>query len=462
MVIKLGSQVSIGLVGLAALCLWSESKLSAQVRGAPASRQSLSTYAQSGSSKHGENQLPTLRAVEKDKKPMAAAAASGTVSTAAADKVQVTGLRLLSWKNFTRVMLELSRDAQYEVRLLKDDPAKGIPPRMYVDIRGARLALNSKEPVPVDDHLLRQVRVSQYSAEVVRVVLDLTSMRDYNAFMLPDPHRLVIDLHGQQTPERAAVKEEAAKGEKYPRLGASRDNKATLPLGNATGIRKIVIDPGHGGKDPGAIGVGGIMEKDLVLSIAKKLAYKLKNEMGVQVVLTRDDDRFVALEDRTHRANAEDADLFISLHTNASANGEARGVETYYLNNTSDEAALRLAARENGGARKPISDLQFILSDMTQNMKLEDSITLAHHLQQSVVGGMTKAVGEVRDLGVKTALFYVLVGARMPSVLVEMFFVTHRVEGPAMSREANQDALANSLFEGIQKYGHSIVLAKPL
>ncbi|HSQ13764.1 MAG TPA: N-acetylmuramoyl-L-alanine amidase, partial [Candidatus Deferrimicrobium sp.] len=363
-----------------------------------------------------------------------------------------------------RVMLELSHDAQYEVRLLKDDPAKGIPPRMYVDIRGARLALNSKEPVPVpvDDRLLRQVRVGQYSAEVVRVVLDLTSLRDHNAFMLPDPHRLVIDLHGQQTPERAAVKEEAAKGEKSPRLNGSRDNKATRPLGNATGIHKIVIDPGHGGKDPGAIGVGGIMEKDLVLSIAKKLAHKLKNEMGVEVVLTRDDDRFVALEDRTHRANAEDADLFISLHTNASANGEARGVETYYLNNTSDEAALRLAARENGGARKPISDLQFILSDMTQNMKLEDSISLAHRLQQSMVGGMTKAVGEVRDLGVKTALFYVLVGARMPSVLVEMFFVTHRVEGPAMSREDNQDAMANSLFEGIQKYGQSIAIAKPL
>ena len=466
MVIKLGSQVSIGLVGLAALCLWSESKLSAQVRSAPAARQSLSTYAQSGSSKHGENQpLPPLRTGEKDKKPMAAAAASGTVSTAAADKVQVTGLRLLSWKNFTRVMLELSHGAQYEVLRIKDDPAKGIPPRMYVDIRGARLALNSKElvPVPVDDRLLRQVRVSQYSAEVVRVVLDLTILGDHNAFMLPDPHRLVIDLHGQQTPERAAVKEEAAKGEKTSRLGAPlRDTKAALPLANATGIRKIVIDPGHGGKDPGAIGVGGIMEKDVVLSIAKKLALKLKNEMGVQVVLTRNDDRFVALEDRTHRANAEDADLFISLHMNASASGEARGVETYYLDNTSDEAALRLAARENGGARKNVSDLQFILSDMTQNLKLEDSITLAHRLQQSVVGGMTETVGEVRDLGVKTALFYVLVGARMPSVLVEMFFVTHRVEGPAMSREASQDAMANSLFDGIQKYSHSIMVAKPL
>jgi len=200
----------------------------------------------------------------------------------------------------------------------------------------------------------------------------------------------------------------------------------------------------------------------VVLSVAKKLAAKLKNEMGVQVVLTRKDDRFVALEDRTYIANAEDADLFISLHLNASPNAEARGIETYYLNNTTDEAAIRLAARENGSARKNISDLQFILSDMTQNMKLEDSVTLAHRLQQSMVGGMGKAIGEVRDLGVKTALFYVLVGARMPSVLVEMSFVTHRVEGTALSREAGQDAMVNSLFEGIQKYGESIMIAKTL
>jgi N-acetylmuramoyl-L-alanine amidase len=460
---KLGSRISIGLVGLAALWLWSESKLSAQVRSAPASRQSLSTDAQSGLPKHGDNEpLAPFRVVEEDKKPMVAAPASSTIPTPASDKVQVTGLRFLSWKNFTRVMLELSHDAKYEVRRLKDDPAKGIPPRMYIDIRGARLAMNSKQPVPVDDSLVRQARVGQYSAEVVRVVLDLTSLRDHNAFMLPDPHRLVIDLHGQQTPERAPVGEKATEGEKTPRLGAPRDKKAALPLANVTGIHKIVIDPGHGGKDPGAVGVGGIMEKDLVLSIAKKLALKLKNEMGIQVVLTRNDDRFVALEDRTYRANAEDADLFISLHTNASANGEARGVETYYLDNTSDEAAMRLAARENGGARKPVSDLQFILSDMTQNMKLEDSITLAHRLQQSVVGGMSKAVGEARDLGVKKALFYVLVGARMPSVLVEMFFITHRVEGSAMSHEANQDAMVDALFEGIQKYGQSNMMAKPL
>ena len=204
------------------------------------------------------------------------------------------------------------------------------------------------------------------------------------------------------------------------------------------------------------------MEKDLVLSVAKKLAAKLNTELGVQVVLTRKDDRFIALEDRTYMANAEDADLFISLHMNASPNSDAHGVETYYLDNTTDEAAMRLAARENASARKNISDLQFILSDMTQNMKLEDSITLAHRLQQSVVGGMSKVIGDVRDLGVKKALFYVLVGARMPSVLIEMFFVTHRVEGQVMNREAGQDAMVNSLFDGIQRYGQSITIARTL
>jgi N-acetylmuramoyl-L-alanine amidase len=184
--------------------------------------------------------------------------------------------------------------------------------------------------------------------------------------------------------------------------------------------------------------------------------------MGIQVVLTRKDDRFIALENRTAVANAEDADLFVSLHVNASANLEARGIETYYLDNTTDEAALRLAARENGTARKNVSDLQFILSDMTQNMKLEDSITLAHRLQGSMVAGMTKVLGEVRDLGVKKALFYVLVGARMPSVLVEMFFITNRQEAQAMGQEEAQNAMVDALMRGIEKYAESTLMARTL
>jgi len=227
-------------------------------------------------------------------------------------------------------------------------------------------------------------------------------------------------------------------------------------------LRKIVIDPGHGGRDPGAVGVDGIAEKDIVLAVSHRLVDKLKKEMGVEAVLTRSDDRFIPLEERTAIANREGADLFISVHVNASPNADARGVETYYLDNTTDEAALRMAARENGIAREKITDLQFILSDMVQNLKLEDSVTLAHRLQGSVVTQVARRYGEVRDLGVKKAQFYVLVGARMPSVLVELFFVTNKTEARALSSEAYQEALADALYDGIKKYQESGLVVKNL
>jgi len=179
-------------------------------------------------------------------------------------------------------------------------------------------------------------------------------------------------------------------------------------------------------------------------------------------VLTRTDDRFIPLEDRTAIANAQEADLFISLHMNASPNREARGVETYYLDNTTDEASIRLAARENATSRKSISDLQFILSDMTQNMKLEDSVALAHRLQVALVATTGNHLREIKDLGVKKALFYVLVGARMPSVLVELFFITNRDERRAMRQDKFQDAVVDSLYDGIQQYNHSVLAARTL
>jgi N-acetylmuramoyl-L-alanine amidase len=208
--------------------------------------------------------------------------------------------------------------------------------------------------------------------------------------------------------------------------------------------------------------VDGLAEKDIVLRVAKKLAAKLQNDMGIQVVLTRKDDSYVPLENRTAIANAEDADLFISLHMNAAPTADAKGLETYYLDNTSDEASIRLASRENSTSRTKISDLQFILSDMMQNSKLEDSVTLAHKLHGSVFGAMSNKIGDVRDLGVKKALFYVLVGARMPSVLVEMFFITNKTEGRAMAKEANQDAVVDALYDGILNYNQSTLAVKTL
>ena len=370
------------------------------------------------------------------------------------DKARFFGVRFVSSKSYSRVTIDLSHQVRYETHRLDEDRSKGLPPRIYVDLFRTKLAMDANDPILVEDGVLRQVRVGQFTADVVRIAIDMTTPGEYNAFLLADPYRLVLDIRGQQN--GAAV----AKVDPSKTPTATLSNKGK-PLSYG-GIRKIVLDPGHGGKDTGAIGAGGVAEKDIVLAVAKKLARKLKQDMGLEVVLTRKDDRFIPLEDRTAIANSEAADLFISLHMNASPNNEARGLETYYLDNTTDEASLRLAARENGTSRRNVSDLQFILSDMTQNMKLEDSITLAHRIHGSLVGGMSTKLADVKDLGVKKALFYVLVGAHMPSVLVEMFFITNKAEGRAMNQESTQNAVVDALYDGIMKYRENNLANKTL
>ena len=360
-------------------------------------------------------------------------------------------IRHISSESYSRVIMDLSAEVQYETRVLKEDISKSLPPRIYVDLRGARLAMDASQPIVVHDRLLRQVRVGQFSPDVVRVVLDMKSLREHRAFLLPEPYRLIIDIQGDGEGSEPLLRE---KGKVAPPPAA----KKVPPVG----IRKIVLDPGHGGKDTGAIGIGGLTEKEIVLSLAKKLARKLTKEMGVEVVLTRKDDSFIHLPDRTAIANAENADLFISLHTNASPHRHARGIETYYLDNTDDEASLRLAARENGISRKNVSDIQFILSDLIQNYKLEDSIGLAHHLQSSLVSHMEQRYGGMKDLGVKKAGFYVLVGAKMPSVLVEILFITHSIEGRQLGKSAYQDAIVDALYQGIKKYRDSSLVVKSL
>ncbi|MEK7341333.1 MAG: N-acetylmuramoyl-L-alanine amidase, partial [Candidatus Binatota bacterium] len=392
------------------------------------------------------NRLDAMKRAEEEKKEQP------RLSSAANGKALLTQIRYTSSRTYTRITMDLSTEIRFETHVLKEEPSKGLPPRIYVDLLGARLGMDGTQPMVVQDRLLRQVRVGQFSPDVVRVVLDMSSLTGHKAFLLPDPFRLVVDIQRQGDKEELAALDK--KRDLFPMP------KSVKPP--AAGLRKIVLDPGHGGKDPGAIGVKGITEKDIVLAVAKKLAKRLKGEMGIDVVLTRQNDTYIPLEDRTAVANAEDADLFISLHVNASPNQEARGIETYYLDNTTDEASIRLAARENATSRKSISDLQFILSDLTQNSKLEDSISLAHRLNSSVVSNMGRRYGEVKDLGVKKALFYVLVGARMPSVLVEMFFITNKSEGRALTRQAYQDALVESLLEGIKKYQESAQVVKNL
>jgi len=216
----------------------------------------------------------------------------------------------------------------------------------------------------------------------------------------------------------------------------------------------IVIDPGHGGEDLGAVGQGGLLEKDVVLDVALELEKLLQEELGATVRLTRRTDVFVPLMERTAFANDFEAKIFISLHANASEKGNLSGFETYYLDNTGNKASKRLAERENRSLEfeESMEDLHFILSDLIQTSKLEQSVTLANFVQKSTVAFLQRNWKNIKDLGVKRAPFYVLVGAHMPCILVEMFFIDSPQDGPRLADSAFRKEIARGLFEGIEKY----------
>jgi len=217
-------------------------------------------------------------------------------------------------------------------------------------------------------------------------------------------------------------------------------------------IRRIVVDAGHGGHDPGAIGPRRVREKDVTLAMARRLARKLR-EAGFEVVLTRSDDRFLALEERTAIANTARGDLFVSIHANAHPRRTRGGVETYFLNTADDRYAARLAARENGlDLREGETEVARILTDLGAKASAGASRTLARLVQREVTAGVRARVGEVRDLGVKSALFYVLLGARMPAVLVETAFISNREEERRLASSRYQDEVAAGIARAVSAF----------
>ena len=215
--------------------------------------------------------------------------------------------------------------------------------------------------------------------------------------------------------------------------------------------RRIVVDAGHGGHDSGAVGPSGLLEKDVTLDIALKLAQKLRAS-GYEVFLTRTDDRFVKLEDRTRFANKVQGDVFISIHCNASPNKKTRGIETYTLNVASDKYAARLAARENAGAEKGIGELQFILADLATKANTVESGQLARSVQSSLVSALSQKYKEVKSLGHREALFFVLLGARMPSILVEVSFLSNPEDEKLLANSQYRTHVADGIYQGIKKF----------
>jgi N-acetylmuramoyl-L-alanine amidase len=363
------------------------------------------------------------------------------------------------WSNpdYTRISLELDRDVTWEAHeLAKGAPGK--PGRVYIDLKRTRLGKSVKD-ITIGDGLLKGARVGQYRAEVVRVVLDTENIKDFKIFPLSDPARLVIDVRGERPTQISrleavvsAVPEQVVlpKIEEHPVVAEKKfkpPNKTSISK-----IRRIVVDPGHGGHDSGAIGPNGILEKDVVLAIGLKLRDLFREELGVDVVMTRSTDIFIPLEERTAIANKVGADLFVSVHANAAPNRSAAGIETYYLNLAKTDKVAQLAAKENGTTLEKVSVLQAILFDLMANYKLNDSAHLADEVQKSLHKKIRTRHGDVKNLGVKQGPFYVLVGASMPSILVETAFVSNPVEESRLKDPAYQEMTANGILEGVRNY----------
>lgn len=400
----------------------------------------------------------------------------------------VLPVKYWSSDDYTRVVIMASGPVTYKEVLLEE--TANTPRRLYLDFNKSYIEPKYRAPIPIEDGLLRRIRTGQFSPDTVRVVLDIESIDSYKIFSLPDPFRVVIDVRGEkrveqivtrvpviaQKQQKTILKQPTKTVSKSKDLIVLRDRKkvpvsstsvekmdsletgppslATLTLAQqlGLGVRKIVIDPGHGGKDPGAMAFG-LKEKDIVLHIARQLAPVLEKELRCEVLLTRNDDSFIPLEERTAIANTQNADLFVSLHINAHPSSRVRGLETYYLNLTTNAEAMRVAARENATSTHQMSDLQDILSDIMKNSKISESSRLAQQVHNSILTeAENKGYINIKNLGVKQAPFYVLIGAQMPAILIEIAFISNQQDARNLSDSRFVQMLTQEIAAGIRAY----------
>ena len=290
-------------------------------------------------------------------------------------------------------------------------------------------------------------------------VVQALPVKPLNAMLPPAPPanagpapRIVI----QGTESASAAVPGAATAPPGPAApAANRDGSYSLARQLGLGARRIVIDAGHGGHDPGTIGRRGLMEKDLVLDVALRLEKMVREELGADVVMTRSSDVFIPLEERTAIANARDADLFLSIHANASRNPTARGIETYFLSFAQNPHAEAVAARENAISSATLKDLQGLVKAITLNSKIDESRDFATSVQEAMVQHL-RGHGPAEDRGVHTAPFYVLIGANMPSVLAEIAFVSNPDDERRLNTPPFREEIARSLLKGVRTYLESL------
>jgi N-acetylmuramoyl-L-alanine amidase len=349
----------------------------------------------------------------------------------------IQDVRFRSAQAETRVVIEVNRSVSYQIGRLSQ------PNRLYIDLPQTRLAPDwERQSVQVDDERLQTIRIAQNHPEKVRIVLDLKVLGNFHIYTLPKPYRIVVDLQGGTTTSRDGTKTPRSP----PPPGRSeRPKTAHRPT--------IVIDPGHGGKDPGAIGRGGLKEKTIALRVAKELRDILRRALPHhRVILTRERDVFIPLTKRARIANVHRAQLFISLHVNSSKRRRVHGIETWYLSFAANARARKTAARENQMSETQLSDLEIILRDLRETDRINQSAVLASTMQTILVKDMATRYRGIDNRGVDGAPFIVLLHTSMPSILVEIGFISNPRDERRLRSRSYQRALAQGIFRGARQF----------
>lgn len=405
----------------------------------------------------------------------------------------LTAVRHWTLADVTRIIVETTGEVEFRSDRVPN------PDRLFLDFDGTKLRLGQKGLIsyPVNDSRLKRIRMAQTTPSVARIVFDIADGVDFTASRLANPPRVIIELRTGSAPATPPVVAPVAtppppviskQTEKRPpepvltdatppalakaspatvsanapvpvpvpskaaKLGGSQSMTRVLGLK----IGRIVLDAGHGGHDTGTMGPNGLLEKDLVLDVTHRLGALIQSRLGAEVIYTRSDDTFIPLERRTQIANEQKADLFLSIHANSSPATSSSGVETYYLNFTSNKSAMEVAARENASSQKTVFELKDLLQRIALQDKVEESRQFAEQIQQALYAGSVRLNPRTRDRGVRKAPFVVLIGASMPSVLAEIGFVSNPRDESLLKRAEIRQKLAESLYKGLDRYGATL------
>jgi len=368
---------------------------------------------------------------------------------------QITGVRHWSSSDSSTVAIDLQSQVQYEAHRLTD------PERIYFDLHDTTLAAGLPGSIEVGDAVLVRIRIAQPSPDVTRVVLETKDSPNFSVSMETKPYRLVVEIRSlaakpksakldlfaapaEMSQQRAAVAP-AAGTWLQPPAPESTENQ---PARASAAKFRIVLDAGHGGWDMGTVGRKGLMEKNLVLDIVARVGSLVSSRLGADVIYTRHDDTYVALEQRTETANLAQADMFLSVHGNYSDLPSARGVETYYTNTYSS-----VHARTHDGEAG--QEFNVALTNVDVREKVLQSRIFAERVQQALFHTLLMKDPAVRDRGVRKASYVVLTGTTMPAILTEVSFVSSPTDEARMEDPAYRQQIAEAIYKGIAAYAES-------